>query len=92
MLRWLVPALLVTAILAGAVLLFLGYAIGVHGGICDPYNCPSETTRATGRYLLPIGASMLGVGAVALAAWRVSFRRERLRDTPPRRKPTLREL
>jgi hypothetical protein len=89
--RWLIPALLVTTTVAGILLLFLGYAIGAHGGICDPYNCPSETTRASARYFLPIGASMAGIGAATLVAWVLLDRRKRLRDRPAPHKPTLRE-
>jgi hypothetical protein len=89
--RWLIPVLLAVATLVGIVLLFVGYAIGVHGGVCDPYNCPSETTRTAGRYLLPIGATMTALGAVTLVAWLLREHRRRSRARPAQRKPTLRE-
>jgi hypothetical protein len=89
--RWLTPTLLASAMLVGILLLFVGYAVHVHGGICDPYNCPSETTRATGRVLLPIGATMAAVGLVGLVVWLLRDRRKRARDRPAGRDPTLRE-
>jgi len=89
--RWLTLTLLVGAVVVGMLLVFVGYAIGVHGGICDPYNCPSETTRAMGRILLPIGATMEAAGAVGLGVWLARERRKRARDRPAPRKPTLRE-
>ena len=89
--RWLVPTLLACLAFAGVVVLFVGYAIGVHGGICDPYNCPSETTRATGRVLLPIGASLAAAGSVGLVGWMLRAHRKRARGRPAPRKPTLRE-
>jgi hypothetical protein len=89
--RWPTPTVLAFAIVVGMLLLFVGYAIHVHGGICDPYNCPSETTRATGRVLLPIGATMTAIGLVGLAVWWLRNRRKRARGKPAARKPTLRE-
>ena len=71
--------------------MFVGYAIGVHAGICDPYNCPSESSRSVGRVLLPVGATMAGIAAAGLVTWLVREHRRRARNRPAPRKPTLRE-
>jgi hypothetical protein len=89
--RWLVPLSLAITTIAGAVLLFFGYATRVHDAICDPYNCSSDATIATSKYLVAGGATAFGLGAVALVAWLVRSHVERNRGRPPRREPTLHE-
>jgi hypothetical protein len=91
MTRWAVPLLLSLGALVGAAVLFAGYAIHVHAGICDPENCPSQSAIKLGRAMVPIGATVLAVNAVALVIRIVRDVRRRQRGRPPRRRPTLRE-
>jgi hypothetical protein len=89
--RWLVPLSLAVTTIAGAVLVLFGYATRIHDAICDPYNCASDATIATSKHLLAVGATLFGLGAIALVAWFVRSYVERNRGRPPRREPTLRE-
>jgi hypothetical protein len=89
--RLLIPALLTFGMVVGAAVALYGYAIRVHAGICDPYDCPSKGSSALADTLKPVGEVVAAVCAVALAVWLYRARRARARGKPPERKPTVRD-